>query len=584
MPPQDDLPARFGKSVARRITDRIGLPPTGDPTPNAASRNRCRGALTGVAVGESLYRTLRGRDATIGADTQMTLITVDSVLADAAQHPARFGGRLMAARLRGAGAATRVTQQSLRAGKPWWDVAAANSAGCAAAARAAGFGLLWADNPEWAAYEAALSATVTHGHGSAIAGAAAIAAGVALAAAGRGPLGGDWLETTAEIVADYREEKVYGKTVAGQVRRIPALLGSPPWEALRELGGSALVTEAVPAALYLAATATTPVGPEIFGRRGRWPAGAIVRLHNAICAMAGACVGARHGQGAWPGEQDPQWLGGAGKVTQIRGIEDTTVAADRIAGGRGRTVPTPLEEEKAEDSAAGEEGADPGAGQANPVHVSFLIDRSGSMRGLEDDVVGGFNDFVAEQREEEGECALTLVQFDSVDPQDVVFGELPLAEVPRLQRDRYQPRGGTPLLDAFGALIERAQARLGKLDHDEDQIVVVFTDGHENASRKWTRATLFERIAELRKAGWAFVFLGSNQDSYAEAGRLGIDPGSVQDFAASGKGWQTAFAKVGRSVRDYRGAARQEREARKREFLRGRGDGEDAESEGEGKG
>ncbi len=575
MPRQRDINARFGMSLARRITARIGLPPTGDSQPNAASRDRCRGAMIGLAVGESLYRTLRNREAAIGADPQMTLITADSVLADPAEHPARFAGRLMAVRQRGAGEATRVTQQSLRAGKPWWDVATANSAGCAAAARATGFGLLWADNPEWAAYEASLSATVTHGHGAAIAGAAAIAAGVALAASGRGPLDADWLEKTAEIVAEYREEPVYGKTVAGQIRRLPAMLGSPPWEALGELGGDALVTEAVPAALYLAATATAPIRPALFGRHGRWPANTIVRLHNAICAMAGACVGARHGQGAWPGQQDPLRLGGAGKVTQIRGMEDIVVAADRIAGRRVQSVPQPPGAEDSGGAAAGEESADERRGEANPVHVSFLIDRSGSMRGLEGEVVRGFNDFVAEQREGEGDCALTLVQFDSEDPQEVVFAETALAEVPELTQDRYQPRGGTPLLDALGTLIEGAQLRLKKLDHDEDQIVVIFTDGHENASRKWTRATLFDRIAELKRAAWVFVFLGSNQDSYAEAGRLGIGRGSAKNFRSSSGGWKGAFKSVGQSVRDYRGAAPRERKVRKEEFFRKRGEGEE---------
>ncbi len=212
--------------------------------------------------------------------------------------------------------------------------------------------------------------------------------------------------------------------------------------------------------------------------------------------------------------------------------------------------------------------------RAAPVHVSFLIDRSGSMDGLESDVVGGFNRFVVEQREKPGECTLTLVQFDSEDPFEVVHDAVPVQEVPDLTVERYRPRGTTPLLDALGRLVERADARLKGLDGEEDYIIAVFTDGLENASHRWTRQRLFDVITERKRGGWTFVFMGANQDSYAEAGRLGLDDGSVQDFRADKQGVHAAFGSFNRAVREYRGAARGERLRRKKGFFAGRKEAE----------
>ena len=103
-----------------------------------------------------------------------------------------------------------------------------------------------------------------------------------------------------------------------------------------------------------------------------------------------------------------------------------------------------------------------GAGDA-PVHISFLIDRSGSMSGLRSDAVGGFNGFVAEQQGKPGECALTLVQFDSNNPYEVIHDAVPIGKVPELTPEQYTPRGMTPLLDALGRLIEAVDGRLKSL-------------------------------------------------------------------------------------------------------------------------
>ena len=190
-------------------------------------------------------------------------------------------------------------------------------------------------------------------------------------------------------------------------------------------------------------------------------------------------------------------------------------------------------------------------------------------------MVEGFNGFVAEQRAKPGDCALTLVQFDSNEPHEVIHDALPLTKVRDLTREQYRPRGGTPLLDALGRVIAKADARLAEIQHDEDQVVAVFTDGLENASRQWTRARLFDVIEDRRNAGWAFVFMGANQDSYAEAGRLGLDPDSVQDFRADKQGVHAAFGSLTRAMREYRGTARDERLRRRKAFWAGRKEAEE---------
>jgi len=199
------------------------------------------------------------------------------------------------------------------------------------------------------------------------------------------------------------------------------------------------------------------------------------------------------------------------------------------------------------------------------VHVSFLLDRSGSMGAIRDDVIGGFNQFLREQQAQPGACRMTLVQFDSQGPFEILADARPVAEIVPLDAARYQPRASTPLLDALGQLLEHADRRAR--GRNEDVVVVVFTDGQENASREWTRAALFERIEALKKQGWSFVFLGANQDSYAEAGALGFTRGSTSDWHANAPG--VALASMSRAVSSFRGKPRSARDAQKDDFFEG---------------
>ncbi len=198
-----------------------------------------------------------------------------------------------------------------------------------------------------------------------------------------------------------------------------------------------------------------------------------------------------------------------------------------------------------------------------PTKIWFLLDRSGSMGALTEDVIGGFNAFIAEQARTPGQTYLTLVQFDSQAPFEIVHDAVRVEDVPNLTTDVYSPRASTPLLDAFGALIEHADRRIEARESGdqaaEDQLVVVFSDGLENASTRFSRAMVAELIESRRKSGWEFVFMGANQDSYLEAGRMGFARESVSNFEATAAGTSAAFLSVSRAAREYREKPRVQR-------------------------
>ena len=198
-----------------------------------------------------------------------------------------------------------------------------------------------------------------------------------------------------------------------------------------------------------------------------------------------------------------------------------------------------------------------------PTKLWFLLDRSGSMGRLTQDVIGGFNTFIAEQAQESGSAHLTLVQFDSQDPFEVIHDAARIEEVPQLTTEIYSPRGSTPLLDAIGDLIEHADRRIDARSRREqpaeDQLVVIFSDGLENDSRRYDRARVAELISSRQEGGWEFVFMGANQDSYLEAGRIGFSEESISNFAADQRGTSAAFASISRATSEYRGKTKIER-------------------------
>ncbi len=181
-------------------------------------------------------------------------------------------------------------------------------------------------------------------------------------------------------------------------------------------------------------------------------------------------------------------------------------------------------------------------------HFYLLLDRSGSMESMRADVIGGFNNLLAEQQSDGPDARITVVQFDSQDPQEVIIDAKRITAAKPLDNATFVPRGGTPLLDATGRIITRASVReqerkvLGK--RAEAVTVVTITDGMENQSREYTRQQVAALLKDKEAAGWSFVFLGAGFDAYAEAGAIGHDPRSVQAWAPDGAGAAAAFTSV----------------------------------------
>lgn len=201
-------------------------------------------------------------------------------------------------------------------------------------------------------------------------------------------------------------------------------------------------------------------------------------------------------------------------------------------------------------------------------HIYVLLDRSGSMEAMRSDVIGGFNAFLAEQAAAGPDARITLVQFDSGDPQEVLIDARDIGQARPLTRDTFVPRGATPLLDATGRLIaraaERAARRSTQAEPAEDITFVTITDGEENSSTEYSRAAIAQIVKARQDAGWSFVFLGAGLDAYAEAGSMGYDPRSVQAFLADAAGAQVSFTNLSEAV-----VRRRNRNRRGEDFDRG---------------
>ena len=206
------------------------------------------------------------------------------------------------------------------------------------------------------------------------------------------------------------------------------------------------------------------------------------------------------------------------------------------------------------------------------VHLYVLLDRSGSMATMADDVIGGFNRLLADQQADGADARMTLVQFDSHDPQEVLADAVPIAEMMPLDASTFVPRGGTPLLDATGRLLATASARaatLASVDRTEEVVIVSITDGHENQSREQSLASIRTLIDGRTEAGWTFVFLGAALDVYGEADGLGVSGGNTQAFAASPVGTRMAFDSLSRSTAAMRGKVRRGEHVDKDDFFEG---------------
>lgn len=183
--------------------------------------------------------------------------------------------------------------------------------------------------------------------------------------------------------------------------------------------------------------------------------------------------------------------------------------------------------------------------------ICLLLDRSGSMNGREADVIGGVNAFLAEQKALPDPASIAMVRFDSMGIERFrAMG--PLNEAKELTAADYQPRGGTPLLDAVGSTIVKLDDDW-KAEAPERCIMVIVTDGQENESREYTKAKVAELIKARQDSGkWAFIYLGANVDAFSEAGSMGIAAANTGGYVASAQGMSAMYAATSESVRHMR--------------------------------
>ena len=164
--------------------------------------------------------------------------------------------------------------------------------------------------------------------------------------------------------------------------------------------------------------------------------------------------------------------------------------------------------------------------------VVFILDRSGSMRGLEADTIGGFNSMLQKQKREEGEALISTVLFD--DRTEVIYDRVPVERVKEMTDKQYFVRGCTALLDALGGAIHHI-ANVHKYAREEDRpektLFIITTDGMENASRHYSCDKVKQMVEkEKEKYGWEFLFLGANMDAVSVAGRFGIGADRAIDY------------------------------------------------------
>jgi hypothetical protein len=186
-------------------------------------------------------------------------------------------------------------------------------------------------------------------------------------------------------------------------------------------------------------------------------------------------------------------------------------------------------------------------------HLVLLVDRSGSMKPIAEDMTGGIAQMLADQAAAPGAATVSLYQFD--DRFERVSGPDPAGDVPAYT---LRPRGTTALLDAFGRSITETVELVEALveDHRPEKVIfAVVTDGAENASREWTRAAVMQAVAERQAAGWEFAFLSADLAAVGEARDLGISARSSATFGRTRAGTRGAFAGLSRSIARSRAGA-----------------------------
>ena len=190
----------------------------------------------------------------------------------------------------------------------------------------------------------------------------------------------------------------------------------------------------------------------------------------------------------------------------------------------------------------------------NLTEIVFILDRSGSMAGLEADTVGGFNSLIQKQRAEDGEAIISTILFDNFS--EVIHDRVPLDRIPEITCNEYYVRGCTALLDAVGDAVHHI-GNVHKYAREEDRpehtLFVITTDGMENASRRYSYEEVRRMIERQKeKYGWEFLFLGANIDAAREAARFGIREDRAVNYHCDSEGTALNYEVVAETICDVR--------------------------------
>ena len=187
------------------------------------------------------------------------------------------------------------------------------------------------------------------------------------------------------------------------------------------------------------------------------------------------------------------------------------------------------------------------------VELVFILDRSGSMGGLESDTIGGYNSMLSKQKKEKtGKVSVTTVLFD--DQYELLYNQVPIEKVSLMTEEEYYVRGSTALLDAIGKTVMQVKANQDKKEIKDKVLFVIITDGMENASREY-RVEQVKKLIEERKEkdNWEFLFLGANIDAIGAAKDIGIDSSRAVRFKSDKKGTAKNYEVLNEAIKEIRG-------------------------------
>lgn len=189
----------------------------------------------------------------------------------------------------------------------------------------------------------------------------------------------------------------------------------------------------------------------------------------------------------------------------------------------------------------------------NITEIVFILDRSGSMGGLEEDTIGGFNSMIKKQKKEDGKCYVTTVLFDS--EVETIHDRVDLEKIGEMTDKDYFVRGSTALLDAIGKTVKHI-GNIHKYAREEDvpahTIFVITTDGMENSSREYSSDKVKKMIEKKKEKGWEFIFLGANIDAVETARSFGIAKENAVNYHSDAKGTALNYECVGMAIQSVR--------------------------------